>query len=761
MREDDRTRGQLVEELEALRRRVVELETALPAADRGRSDRALPGREVSCEVSLVFLTELETMELPPECLARGTGLSVAHLADRDQRLDWDAFQVFMANVAEVWSAGELREMGKRFASTDVARSFAPIGWLLLTPLGCYRLFARQRAPGIRFYFRCFETAVWELASDVSVYEVRLKPGYAPCGTYWRYLEGIVTAMPRMVGLPDAVVAREEGEWGIRFQLRVSSAGNLAGWLGHFGRRWRAGRMAARELLAAHERISEHNLELEAEIGQREAVEQALRESEERYRAFAEHSCDLVAEVDTGGRFLFASPNYKDVLGLAPEELLGKEALDLVHPDDRPRLEAAFRKLLEVGYHREPPFRLRHADGTWCWVEVASRMYRTWRGEHRAVVSLRDVSERIRAREALTEHREHLEELVEERTMELARSREQLVRSERMASVGTLAAGIAHQINNPVASILAAAQYALLCEEDSDAKQVWKRVLLDCIEEAKRCAKIVRSVLQFSRDESCDMWLEDLNEVVGRACSVTGTYSAECCAEVVFEPESGPCLVRMSPIQIEQVFVNLIRNGIESRDTGARVAVRTRRKNRMVRVEVSDDGRGMPEQDCKRIFDPFFTTRLEAGGTGLGLSVVHGIILEHRGTIAAESRLGEGTTMIVELPLDPGAAGPGSSDESGSSWPGVLEVPGPRSGPVAPTPSQRTPLLYAPVAGFAPDAWASVGDASWYTTPDPGCSRTIPAWSPNARFRTSPSRIASSRPSRVTPSGPPFTTWTCR
>jgi PAS domain S-box-containing protein len=651
--EQDRAREQLIEELEALRRRVAELEAAPAAANGRHSSRALPGREVSCETSAVYLAELERKGLPPETLTRGTGLLVSHFLDRDQRIYWDTFERLMANVAKVWSPGELVEMGRRFGSTGVARSFAPIGWLLLTPLGCYRLFARERPPGIRFYFRCFEASVWELDLGQLVFEVMAKPGYLPCPTYWHYLEGILTAMPRLVGLSDAAVTRKEVEAGVRFEIRIPPGGGIAARLSHLGRKRRAGRLAARELLATHERLSEHNLELEAEIDQRKSAERALRESEERYRALAEHSCDLVSEVDERGRFLFASPNYREVLGYAPEELLDRDSFEGVHPEDRARTEVGFRRLVETGFTREPPFRYRHADGTWRWLELAARMYRTQRGERRAVVSLRDVSKRVRAEEALAEHREHLEELVQQRTSELASSREQLVRSERMASVGTLAAGIAHQINNPVASILAAAQYALVCEEDSDAQQVWRRALLDCVEEAKRCAKIVRSILQFSRNEASEMWSEDLNDVVGRACDLTRTYAAEHSAQVVFEPVAEPCPARMSPIQIEQVVVNLIRNAIESRATGARVVVRTGLRGESACVDVSDDGRGMSEQDCKRIFDPFFTTRLEVGGTGLGLSVAQGIVLEHSGTIAVDSRVGQGTTVMVELPCEPG------------------------------------------------------------------------------------------------------------
>jgi signal transduction histidine kinase len=262
----------------------------------------------------------------------------------------------------------------------------------------------------------------------------------------------------------------------------------------------------------------------------------------------------------------------------------------------------------------------------------------------------EISERERAEETLAGYRDRLEELVEERTQQLEQSRTELRHAERLASVGTLAAGMAHQINNPLGAILNGAEFALLCEEDPDVLAICKRALEDNVKQARRCGKIVRNVLKFSRDEPTEKWHEDVSDVVRRACRVTAGYASERGAQVEFGP-CDPCgQVWMSPIEIEQALVNVIRNAIEARLHGGQVEVSTSCAQSVVRIQVRDDGRGIEPEALKHIFDPFYTTRLSEGGTGLGLSVANGVIADHRGTITAESEPGRGTTVTIELPI---------------------------------------------------------------------------------------------------------------
>jgi len=253
-------------------------------------------------------------------------------------------------------------------------------------------------------------------------------------------------------------------------------------------------------------------------------------------------------------------------------------------------------------------------------------------------------------------REELEQQVKARTRELARFQERLRDSERLASVGILTAGIAHQINNPVGAILSASEFALLCEEDANAHEVWKEALTRCANEARRCGRIVRSVLHFSRDEQSERWTEDVSQVVGQACRLTASYAQKLGGAVDFHPSDTPAPVLMSPIEMEQVFVNLIRNGLESREGGARVEIRVGSSGDRVSVEIRDNGRGMDADQVGHVFDPFFTTRLIDGGTGLGLSMSHEIVVSHGGSIGVESGRGHGTTFRVELPLEDAGTG---------------------------------------------------------------------------------------------------------
>ncbi|MCR9096764.1 MAG: ATP-binding protein [bacterium] len=273
-----------------------------------------------------------------------------------------------------------------------------------------------------------------------------------------------------------------------------------------------------------------------------------------------------------------------------------------------------------------------------------------------VWSFRNVTERTRAEEEAARHRDHLEEVVEERTRELIGSRDKLRQADRLAAIGTLAAGVAHQINNPIGAILNAAEYALLCEDQDDALAVFGDALRANADEARRCAGIVRGMLQFSRQEPVDKTVGDLNQAVRIAARSVESYARDEGARIDLELSEEQLPVRMSPLEIEQVVVNLMRNGIEACEKDAVVRVVTRSESGRAWIDVLDNGRGVRAEDRTRIFDPFFSTRLIEGGTGLGLSVAHGIVTDHGGRIAAFPGGDDGGTRFsVDLPLSEGDA----------------------------------------------------------------------------------------------------------
>lgn len=237
-----------------------------------------------------------------------------------------------------------------------------------------------------------------------------------------------------------------------------------------------------------------------------------------------------------------------------------------------------------------------------------------------------------------------------RELEAERARERLRHAERLAAVGTLAAGLAHQINNPLNNILLTAEHAL-GEAGPEAARHWRSALEACADEAKRCERIVRGLLTFARGEAGEKWTEDANRVLERARDLTAACAAQHRATVELELSPAAVPIRASPIALEQALVNVIQNAIESRPE-ARVRLRTERRGETVRITVRDDGRGVNGEAIRHLFDPFFTTRAAEGGTGLGLSVAHRIIADHHGTIHVDSRPGEGTLVSVDLPLAP-------------------------------------------------------------------------------------------------------------
>ncbi len=256
----------------------------------------------------------------------------------------------------------------------------------------------------------------------------------------------------------------------------------------------------------------------------------------------------------------------------------------------------------------------------------------------------------RVESELARHQSHLEELVAERTRQLEESRAALAQTERLASIGTLAAGIAHEMNTPLGTMMLAAENAMELRQKPGAGEMVENCLKRIVVEARRCGDAIRSVLLFARDEETQKWPVSFETVVRRSLELTDQYTRQHGATVNLDLPADLPLILANPMQMERVFINLIRNAIEAGRKGVRVGIRAEVAGETMRIVVEDNGLGIPEEHLPRVFDPFFTTRREQGGTGLGLSIVHGIIAEHGGKISVQSRVGTGTLFIIELPV---------------------------------------------------------------------------------------------------------------
>ncbi len=241
------------------------------------------------------------------------------------------------------------------------------------------------------------------------------------------------------------------------------------------------------------------------------------------------------------------------------------------------------------------------------------------------------------------------------TTEAVLMRERLFQSEKMASVGQLVSGVAHELNNPLTGILGFAQ--LLLARDLDAES--RRYVETIAGEAERASKIVQNLLSFARRRRPEKTLVNLNTLVERVLELRDYELRVHDIEVqrAYAPDLPPCLA--DPHQIQQVLLNVLINAeqaVKSVRGPRRIAVGTASVAGWVRVTVQDSGPGIAPEHLRRVFDPFFTTKPVGEGTGLGLTISYGIVEEHQGRIAVDSRLGEGATVTIELPAAREGAG---------------------------------------------------------------------------------------------------------
>lgn len=224
--------------------------------------------------------------------------------------------------------------------------------------------------------------------------------------------------------------------------------------------------------------------------------------------------------------------------------------------------------------------------------------------------------------------------------------ERLRQSERLASVGTLAAGIAHEINNPLGVILLLAEEALMDRPVGDALA---EALREIAIHVRRCAAIVSSVQRFARRQPLVKTTLPLQGVLQRAVELTRAQATQQETVVSLAPPQGETLVPGSATELEQVAINLINNATRASTAGQGVLLAAGGDARGVWFTVSDSGCGMNSEEQRRAFDPFYSTHRSSGGTGLGLSIAHGIVHDHGGTIELQSAPGRGTVVTVRLP----------------------------------------------------------------------------------------------------------------
>ena len=349
--------------------------------------------------------------------------------------------------------------------------------------------------------------------------------------------------------------------------------------------------------------------------------QELAKSESRYRHLFEDASDAIMTFDSLGRFTSVNDAGERISGYDRDELIGRFFGPLLPLSELPRAVMEFRKALSG------------QPGQFESVVVRKD------GERRHITITYSCPQR--SREVLCLIRDATEE---------KQLQQQLVQSEKMGAIGQLVSGVAHELNNPLASITAFAQLMLsdgnLTKEDHHATEV-------IASESRRAARIIHNLLTFARQHKAEKTYADINQVIENALELRG-YDLSVRGIQIERSYADPAPSTMvDAYQLQQVILNLITNaeqamaGVER--AHHRLTVRTRRDGETIRIEIEDTGPGIPPDNLERIFNPFYTTKPVGHGTGLGLSISLGIISEHGGRIWAEKVLGAGARFCVDLP----------------------------------------------------------------------------------------------------------------
>ncbi len=356
----------------------------------------------------------------------------------------------------------------------------------------------------------------------------------------------------------------------------------------------------------------------------------LRRSEERYRSVVERSPDFIFLLDNQGQFLAANTAAARAFNMPAQGLRGRSIKDFLAPEDADTMLDHVNYVFTMGRNHESRGEIRIRGRIyWLSTHMVPLYGEDGRAVERVLVFARDMTER-------------------------QRMEEQMVRTEKLASIGTLAAGVAHEINNPMGIILGFTEM-LLDRVPSDSKEY--EMLRTIERQGINCKRIVENLMTFARQPTRHDEFSDLNQEMQNVLKLVQNTLMTKKIDLDLRLTTGLPKVRGDAGELQQVFLNLITNAIAAMPDGGRLTVSTRINpdNQMVEAMVADTGTGIPKEYVDRIFDPFFTTKKVGEGTGLGLSVSYAIVEKCGGRIRFETRtakdsLGEsGTTFFVSLP----------------------------------------------------------------------------------------------------------------
>jgi len=364
-----------------------------------------------------------------------------------------------------------------------------------------------------------------------------------------------------------------------------------------------------------------------DITKRKKAEEALRQSEEKYRVLFDSTVigTIVLDAETM-KVVMVNQAAAKMFGFSSvREAIGINPFDFIFPEDKERFfELAKKNFFEQESRQINELRVVTKDGREIWISATGAKI-MHEGRLAGLISFTDITEQ-------------------------KRQNERLMMTDRLASIGELGAGAAHELNNPLTSIMGFSQLLIEKEVPDDIREELKLIY----KEAQRAADVTKNLLTFARKHAPVKQLTQINDIIEDMLKLRAYEHEVNSIEVKKKLAPDIPEIIVDSFQMEQVFMNIIINAeyfmIKAHMRGT-LTITTKGQDNIVMISIADDGPGIPPENLKRIFDPFFTTKEVGKGTGLGLSICHGIVIEHGGQIYAKSELGKGATIFVELPVN--------------------------------------------------------------------------------------------------------------
>lgn len=363
------------------------------------------------------------------------------------------------------------------------------------------------------------------------------------------------------------------------------------------------------------------------------AENALKESEERYRLLADNLMDVIFTLDMDMKITYISPSVRYFIGRKADEIiklhregkLNAESLGLSDCDAERGLSGIRALMKDPSRTQVFEFEFRHRDGFTSWAEVKMSIMRDRAGQAGGVLGIvRDVTQQ-------------------------KKMTERLIRTDRLASLGEMAAGLAHEVNNPLTAVMG---FAYLLQQNQNLPPDIKKDIDSIYNEGKRAAEVIKNFLIFARGHKSEKQAVFINDIIEAALRLRLSQMAKENITVELNLAEDLPAVYGDISQLQQVFLNIILNAeyfMYQTNKKGTLRITTAQEEDKVKIAIADDGPGIPQDKLGRIFDPFYTTKQVGEGTGMGLSICHGIVNDHGGVIYADSRQGEWTTFTVELP----------------------------------------------------------------------------------------------------------------